>query len=210
MLHTSLRALFAVIVLSLPQTCRAGLISYGATLDSASENNPADTSKGTGFAEIDLNLAANTMHLSITYSGLTSGVTEAHIHSPTAMPFTLPAGVASTEPAFTGFSLGSTSGIFDATLDMTQAVNYSPEFIALNGGTTASAELALFDSFAAGTAYLNLHTSQYLGGEILGFFRPLAPVPEPSSIALCGIAGVVGLALARIGCRPPACDGREF
>jgi len=198
-----LPAVLAFALLTLPQTCLASF-SYGAILDAANENNPMDTSTGTAFAQIDIDSIANTMHLHITFSGLTSGVTGAHIHSATALPLTGTAGVATTVPSFAGFPLGMTSGTYDMTLDMTQASNYNPAFLTAHGGSTAMAEQALFSSFAAGTAYLNLHTTNFAGGEVLGFIQPLGAVPEPSSIVLCGIAAVTGLAVARIRRSSPA------
>ena len=41
-----------------------------------------------------------------------------------------------------------------------------------HGGTPEGAEAYLFQSIADGTAYLNIHTSMFLGGEIRGFFAP--------------------------------------
>jgi hypothetical protein len=54
-----------------------------------------------------------------------------------------------------------------------------------NGGTTLTAQIP---NILAGRAYINFHTSQFTGGEIRG-----AIVPEPSSLALIGVA-LVGLA----------------
>ena len=54
------------------------------------------------------------------------------------------------------------------------------------------AEAALIAGIEHGQTYLNIHTSQFTGGEIRGF---LVPVPEPSTPFLlgCGLAGLGGM-----------------
>jgi hypothetical protein len=91
--------------------------------------------------------------------------------------------VATTTPSFAGFPNGVTAGTYDNVLDLTLASSYNPTFVSNNGGTTASAELALMNGAAQGKAYWNIHTQAFPGGEIRGF---LQPVPEPASLALIG------------------------
>ena len=57
-----------------------------------------------------------------------------------------------------------------------------------NGGTTLTAQLP---AIRAGLAYINFHTVQFGGGEIRGQI-----VPEPSSIVLAGLGGLIVLCTA--------------
>ncbi|HEY1380006.1 MAG TPA: CHRD domain-containing protein [Gemmataceae bacterium] len=188
-----LLAVVAVAAAAAP--ARVQLISYFAPLDGPSEPT---TSPGTGLALVDINPTAHTMHVHVTFSGLVTtgtGTTASHIHSATAAPFTGTAGVATTTPTFAGFPLGVTSGTYDNTLDMTLASSYNPSYVSgLNPPTLANAESTLFASIAAGTAYLNIHSNTFPGGEIRGFLRP---VPEPASLALTGLAAAAALGAAR-------------
>jgi hypothetical protein len=179
---------------AIPKDTHASPITYAAFLDKDAES----TSNGTGFAVVTFDLAANSMHVQVLFfQGLTSGTTASHIHSPTTVPGTGNAGVATTTPTFPGFPLGVTSGSYDQTFDMSLASSYNPAYIALFPGTGQTqinnAEAALAASLAAGTAYLNIHTTVNPGGEIRGF---LAATPEPGTFGLMAVGGLA-LLLAR-------------
>ena len=147
-------------------------------------------SPGIGYGTALYDDVAHSLALSAQFSGLTGTTTASHIHAPTANPFILTAGVATTTPSFTGFPLGVTSGSYANVLDLTQNSSWNPTYVANNGGTNASAEAAFMAAMFANKAYWNIHSSTFGGGEIRGFLRF---VPEPASGTL------IAFALASIG-----------
>jgi len=162
---------------------RATIYTYEAFLNGASES-PPNASAGTGFAEVDYDSILHTLEVQVTFSGLAGTTTASHIHAATPTPGTGTAGVATTLPYFAGFPIGVTSGSYMNTLDLTQASSWNPSFVTASGGTTADAELALFNAMQSDEAYLNIHTTFAPGGEIRGF---LLAVPEPGAMALLGL-----------------------
>jgi hypothetical protein len=184
---------FVVAIMGLTANSSASVIVYTAHLDGTSES-PSNASPGTGFAEVDFDIAAHSMRVQVTFSDLLGTTTASHIHAPTSAPGVGNAGVATTTPTFAGFPLGVTSGTYDHILDMTLASSYNPSFVTVNGGTTAGAEAALVAALADGKAYLNIHTTMFPGGEIRGF---LAPVPEPSTLLIWSLLGTVAIGVGR-------------
>jgi hypothetical protein len=174
-----------VVAAALAAPAQAIIITHTANLDGPSES-PANGSPGTGFAQVDWDTTAHTMHVHVTFSGLTGATTASHIHAATLVPLTGTAGVATTTPTFAGFPLGVTSGVYDNTLDMTQSSSYNPAYITANGGTTGTAEAALFAAINAGKSYLNIHSQTFGGGEIRGFL-----IPAPGSALILGLGGLV-------------------
>ena len=153
---------------------------YSFTLSGSAESPPnASTATGSGYVSIDT--VNQMMTVNVSFSLLAGTTTAAHIHSPTAVPGTGTAGVATTTPSFASFPAGVSSGTYSNTLDMTQSSSYNPAFVTANGGTTASAFAALCAGIAGGRAYFNIHTSTFPGGEIRGFlvavFRPRLYLP---------------------------------
>ena len=163
---------------------------FTAALSGPAES-PPNGSPGTGFATVTLDLDLFTMRVQINFTGLEGYTTAAHIHAPTAQPFTGLADVATQVPSFEGFPFGVFSGTYDHTFDLTLASSYNPAFISANGGTISGASNALIFALEDGKAYLNIHTYNFPGGEIRGFL-----VPEPATIGLLAV-GVAGFLLMR-------------
>jgi len=160
---------------------------YWVTLSGPAEV-PANNSPGTGKGLVTIDAVANTMRVQVTFSGLMAGVTASHIHAPTAVPGSGTAGVATTTPTFTGFPSGVTAGTYDNTFNMLLATSYNPAYVTANGGTPASAWIALRAAISAGRSYLNIHTTLFTGGEIRGFLNacPTLNVSIPDAFALSG------------------------
>ncbi len=182
-----LLAFAAITLFAVAPVSQAALLQYSAVLSGPAES-PPNASPGTGLALVDYDNVAHTLHVNVVFSGLVGTTTASHIHAATAVAGTGTAGVATTTPTFAGFPLGVTAGIYDNTLDLTLASSYNPSYVTANGGTNASAELALTSAIAAGKAYLNVHSTAFPGGEIRGF---LTPIPEPATIALLGLGGLL-------------------
>jgi hypothetical protein len=151
----------------------------------------------TGFTTVTYDSAAHTLRVQATFSGLLGPTTVAHIHAPTAVPGAGTIGVATQVPTFPGFPAGVTAGTYDATFDMTESASFNPAFITnFAGGDPAAAEATLVAALLEGRAYLNIHTTEYPGGEIRGFLA--RSVPEPgtglaSALVLLGLAGLTRL-----------------
>jgi hypothetical protein len=162
---------------------------YEANLTGDGESS----STGTGFTVVTIDTIANTMNVNVNFSGLTTGTTASHIHCCTTTPgVATGAVVATTTPSFPGFPSGVTSGFYNQTFDLTATGSYNPQFVTMfGGGTVPGAEAALLAGLAADRAYLNIHTSMFPSGEILGFLV-LTPLPGALPLFATGL-GALGL-----------------
>jgi hypothetical protein len=140
------------------------------------------------------------MEVKISFSGLTSGTTAAHIHCCLASPFltNVNVPVATTIPTFPGFPLGVTSGTYDQSFNLTanstyNLINMPPGNVGnpFLGISAATAMPVFVAALLNGETYLNIHTSNFPTGEIRGF---LAPVPLPAALPLFATGlGALGL-----------------
>lgn len=185
--------LIAALTAFSPGVAQAVPILYTASLSGPAES-PPNASPGTGNALVAYDPVAHTLFVDVDFMDLIAPTTNAHIHCCTAVAADGTAGVATTTPTFPGFPAGVTGGAYTQTLDLTEASSFNPDFITLNGGSTALAESTLAAGLASGQAYFNIHTAAFPGGEIRGFL--VASVPEPATFALLGL-GFGGLLATR-------------
>jgi CHRD domain-containing protein/PEP-CTERM motif-containing protein len=181
-----------VAILIAAEQLPASIVNFDFVLSGASEI-PGNSSSGTGTGLVTIDDVANTMEVQVTFAGLTGTTTASHIHCCGAFGTNL--GVATQLPLFTGFPTGVTSGTYDHTFDLTQSSTYNPAFVSAaapggGGGTVAGAEASLIAGLKAGTAYLNIHTTAFPGGEIRGY-----AAPEPGTLGLVGLS-LAGLLVA--------------
>jgi len=164
---------------------------YIGTLSGANESPPSG-SLGTGTVIVTISADLLSMEVQTNFLGLTGTTTAAHIHCCLVPAGPLNVGVATMLPTFTGFPSGVTAGTYDQTFDLTLASTYNPAFV--GAGTVDAARNALITGIATGTAYFNIHTSAFAGGEVRAFFTPL---PEPQTFALAVLGMGVLLAARR-------------
>ena len=118
----------------------AAPMTFVGNLSGANEVPPTN-SPGTGVATVVLDPTAQTIQLNITFSGLTTPDTAAHIHC--CAPLGTNVGVATALPALPGFPLGVTQGTYPSPVfSLLDQTFYNPAFITMEGGLP-QAEAAL-------------------------------------------------------------------
>lgn len=134
------------------------IVTFKATMSGANEN-PANTSAGTGTFTATLDTTTYAFTYDIVFSGLTTNVTLGHIHGPAATAQTN-AGTTINFATLAGatFTVGATSGTAHGST-------------ILNAGNQITATItgdSLRKLLFAGLTYANIHTTQNGGGEIRG------------------------------------------
>lgn len=134
------------------------IVTFKATMNAAAENNPANTSTGSGTFTATLDTSTNVFTYDITFTGLTSAVTLGHIHGPA--PVGTNAGTTINFGTLTGatFSLGATAGTAHGVTTLNAA----------NQITTTMNGDSLKKLLFAGLTYANIHTTNFGAGEIRG------------------------------------------
>jgi hypothetical protein len=160
--------------------------TYRAVASGPAES-PPNGSPGTSLVTIDI--GSSNLMIDMPFRDLTGTATAAHIHCCTADAFT---GASAVAMPFTDFPTGVHAGSYSMAIPLYEETSYDPEFLKANGGTVKGAASALVDGINANEAYVNIHTSEYPGGEIRGFIVA-APVPEPAEWGLMagGLAGLL-------------------
>jgi hypothetical protein len=178
-----------VCVLMLFGVAKADQLAFTTSL-TGSQEVPPSGSPGVGSALVTLDTVTNLLTVNVSFSGLLSPTIASHIHCCT--PPGANAIVATAVPTFPGFPLGVTTGTYLQTFDLTLASTYNPAFITAHGGTVAGAQAAFIAGLVSGQTYLNIHTTQFPGGEIRG---QLQAVPEPATLLLLttGVMGAAGV-----------------
>lgn len=157
---------------------------------SGANENPANGSPATGFADVLIN--GSLMTVNLWWKGLIGGnPAAAHIHCCIA-----PGNNVGVAVGFTNFPT-TPSGSYTNTFDLSLQGTYTSGFFSnFGGGTVAGAQAALINGLNAGNAYSNIHNAQFSGGEIRA---NLVATPEPASIGLMatGLIAMAGFGLKR-------------
>ncbi len=133
------------------------IVTFKATLNGASEV-PAVTTTGSGSFTATLDTVSLDFIYDLTFTGLTSAVNNGHIHGPAAAGAAAGTTINFNTLAGATFSFGATSGTGRGIARLNTAYQITPT---INGD---SLRKLLF----AGLTYVNIHTTQFPGGEIRG------------------------------------------
>jgi hypothetical protein len=182
-----LNAIAAVVLLAGAAAAQASTLTFFTNF--APE---ATGATGSGSAVVTFNETTHVLTYAGSFSGLSGLTTQAHFHCCTAVPLAGTAGIAVDSPSL-NIPLGVSSGSFNSSLDLDDVNNFSGAFVTASGGTVALATTRLLNAFGSGQSYFNIHSTSFPTGEIRGFMR----VPEPSALALTGLALAMVAGVAR-------------
>lgn len=174
-----------------PASAHAGV--YTAFLNGANERPTPLGVTGTGFGTVSLADDLNTLTVSLSFEGLTSGTLAGHIHCCGGPEVAAPVAVNFATSGVDPFPFDVTSGLYERIFDLSLASTYGGGFLASNGGNPLTARDTFVSGLNAGLTYLNIHTRLYPGGELRG---QLNQVPEPAMVGLM-LVGVLGIAFGR-------------
>jgi hypothetical protein len=136
---------------------KTNIVNFRADMRGSNEV-PANTSTATGLFTATLDTVTNVFTYDIIFSGLTTGVSNGHIHGPAAAGVNAGTTINyNTLPGAT-FSFGLQNGSAHGQVTLTSATQITAT---VNGD---SLKKLLF----AGLTYSNIHTTQNAGGEIRG------------------------------------------
>lgn len=180
---------FACAVFALPLQAQQWMAQLSGAAEESPNNSPA-----TGV--FHFSLVGNVFNIQGSFSGLTTNTAAAHIHCCTAVANTGLAAVTIMPGLLTGFPSGVTSGSMNQDFNWNDPAIFRAGFISESGGSLALAQDRLLTGLTNGTAYFNIHTTDFPGGEIRGFITPTSTVPEPSTYALMG-AGLLALVVVQ-------------
>ena len=142
-------------------TTEPAIVTYAATLSGANERPTAITTNGSGTFSGTFNSSTNVLTYTLTWQNLSSTSNNAHIHGPilpTSGTAALGVLVDFNDPASGRTITHGTSGSATGTINFTTITTG-------NANVNADSLKKLFD---AGALYVNVHTTQNGGGEILG------------------------------------------
>lgn len=160
--------LVVILLLQGPNLANADLFTLSGTMDPAQAlTNPGNVGGGTGVIVGTYDDVTNLLNYNISWSGLTSTVTNMHFH------------------------LGAPGVSGGVVL----AIPGNPWVSPTIGTDILLDDLTQEMDLLAGDWYVNIHTTNFGGGEIRGQVN-IAPVPEPGT-AVFGLIGLAGFYLRR-------------
>jgi hypothetical protein len=129
-----------------------------AVLNGGSERPTPNNSTATGLFTASLDTLTNIMNYSVSFNGLSSPSTMAHIHGPANSSQAAGIIVDFSQVGTVKLAPGTTSGTFSGTLVLTSATSFTPT---INGDS-------LLKLIKADLTYVNIHSVNFPGGEIRG------------------------------------------